>query len=81
MRTSPRMPNELKMDVWVCLPVDPDNIVKGDLNQPYTMETELRQQEAEYTNNFLLEHNQNIRYEKKSSWLKNKWSKRLSEDK
>ena len=56
-----------------------DNRLKGDLDKPYSVEAELRQQEAQYTNNFLIEHDQGIRYEKKSDWLKNKWEKRLKE--
>jgi hypothetical protein len=64
------------MDTWVSLPVDKDNLTRGDLNKPFLLETQLRRQEADYTNNFLIEHNQNIRYEKKSEWLRNKWEKR-----
>ena len=81
MRIPPPMPKHLKMEAWVALPVDSENIMRGDLNQPYTIETNLRQQEAEYTNKFLIEHNQNIRYEKKSDWIRNKWKKRLNENK
>tara|TARA_R110002051_G_C8424051_1_gene452374 strand:+ start:164 stop:460 length:297 start_codon:yes stop_codon:yes gene_type:complete len=80
-RIDPPMPTHLRMDKWVALPVDDENPMRGDLNNPYTIETELRQQEADYTNQFLIECNQNIRYEKKSKWLKNKWEKRLNENK
>ena len=76
MRIPPPMPKHLKMDTWVSLPVDKDNLTRGDLNKPFLLETQLRRQEADYTNNFLIEHNQNIRYEKKSEWLRNKWEKR-----
>jgi hypothetical protein len=81
MRIPSPMPNHLKMDTWVALPVDEENIMRGDLNKPYTIETDLRKQEAEYTNMFLVEHNQNIRYERKKDWIKNKWEKRLNENK
>jgi len=66
-----------KMDVWVALPVSPTDNERGDLDAQPSMEVELRKQEADHTNYFLIHNNQSIRYEKKSDWLKNKWEKRL----
>ena len=70
------MPKHLKMETWVSLPVDHENPSRGDLNKPFLLEAQLRRQEVDYTNKFLIEHNQNIRYEKKSDWIRNKWEKK-----
>ena len=73
----PPLADCFKLDTWVMLPVDPNND-RGDLNAQPTLEVELRRQEADFTNDFLIEHNQPQRYEKKSDWLINKWKKKLS---
>tara|TARA_R100000008_G_scaffold44268_1_gene25737 strand:+ start:807 stop:1163 length:357 start_codon:yes stop_codon:yes gene_type:complete len=78
-RRKPLSP-ELVMAMWVGLPVDPNNPSVGDLDAEPLMETELRKQEADATNYFLIENNQPMRYEPKARWLENKWKKRLTED-
>ena len=69
-----------KMDVWVALPISSTNNERGDLDAQPSMEVELRKQEADHTNYFLIHNNQSIRYEKKSDWIKNKWRKKLEDN-
>ena len=69
----------LRLEVWVSLPVNPNNNKRGNLDCEPQVEVKLRKFEAEHTNNFLILNNQEIRYERKGDWLKNKWEKKLKE--
>lgn len=70
----------LRMYQWVVLPVDPNNSERGDLDAEPIGEIELRKQEADFTNYFLIQNGQTQRYEMKSEWINHKWKKRLEKD-
>ena len=71
---------ELVMSTWVCLPVHPTDFLRGDLDAEPLFEVELRKQEADATNYFLIHNSQETRYEKKSEWVSHKWKKKLKKD-
>jgi len=74
------VPDELRMSTWVLLPACPLDNSRGDLNAVPQAEVELRKQEADYTNYFLIQNSQPQRYEKKSDWINNKWRKKLKDN-
>ena len=81
IRSRPKpMPDELKMHTWVSLPVSEVDNTRGDLNKEPLLEVELRKQEADYTNKFLILNNQPQRYEKKSEWINQKWRNKFEEN-
>ena len=74
------LPDELKMGKWVALPPNKHNRNVGDLDAEPLFIEELRKQEADATNYFCIENNQDIRYEPYSAWINNKWKKRLTSE-
>lgn len=75
-----RLPDELRMAKWVALPVNKHNITVGDLDAEPLYTEDLRKQEADATNYFCIQNNQDIRLEPYSTWINNKWKKRLTSD-
>ncbi len=79
-RMPKRLEGHLQMFMWVCLPVSLRDNERGDLDAQPLGELELRKQEADFTNYFLIENGQPQRYEKKSEWLNHKWKKKFEKD-
>ena len=74
------LPDELRMGKWVALPVNKNNNMAGDLDAEPKFMVELRKQEADQTNYFAIDNKLDVRYEPYSTWVNNKWKKRLTEE-
>ena len=79
IRNRPKeIPYEFRMFEWVALPVDPNNNDRGDLSAQPKFKIKSRKIEIDNINYFAIQNNQNLRYEKESTWITYKWTKKTS---